>query len=413
MDARAPAEPGPAGGGRIVSVEEYRERVVSLAAGRDLAVERVGLAEASGRVLAADLVARFAVPPFDNSAMDGFAVRAADVHSPPVALTVAGESAAVAGEIPAVGPGLAVRVMTGGRIPPGADAVVQVELTDQPAGVAPLPRQVRILESVPPGRHVRRAADDLAAGDLVLPAGTVLTPAAVAAAASVGYGELQVRVRPRVAVIATGAELVEPGRPLADGEIPDSNSLMIAALAAASGAEVVTVARSGDDPRALARLLTDLPRVDAVFTSGGVSAGVYEPVRQLGAELEFCSVAMQPGKPQGCGLVDGVPLVAFPGNPVSSFVSFHVLGRPLLDALTGARRTVARRFAVALDGWRSPGGRRQYVPVITETDGVRLTHRLGSGSHLAASLHRADALAIVPEDRLAVAVGDRLEVMAV
>lgn len=410
---RAANRLGPVHGSVMISVEDYRARVVSLPAARTLAVQRVGLAEACGRVLVDELTARFPVPPFDNSAMDGFAVRAADVADAPVRLVVAGESAASGGDIASVRPGAAVRVMTGGRLPPGADAVVPVESTDQPAGAVPLPSHVRILEAVEPGRHVRRAAEDLAAGDLVLAAGTPLTPAAISAAASVGYGELSVRTRPRVAVIATGAELVEPGRALAEGEIPDSNSVMVAALAAQAGADVVAVARSGDDPRALADLLAGLPAVDVVFTTGGVSAGAYEPVRQLGAGLEFCAVAMQPGKPQGCGLVDGVPVLAFPGNPVSSFVSFHVFGRPLLDALTGARRPKARRFAAALDAWPSPAGRRQYVPVITETEGVRLSHALGSGSHLIASLHLADALAVVPEERRSVAVGDVLDVMAV
>ena len=397
----------------MISVEDYRERVLALVAARRLDAQPVALARAAGRVLADDLIARVAVPPFDNSAMDGFAVRAADVAQVPVELTVVGESAAVGGDIPAVLPGTAVRVMTGARVPPGADAVVPVERTDQPAGATPLPARVRITESVPSGRHIRPAADNLAAGDLVLPAGTMLTPAAIGAAASVGYGELSVCARPTVAVIATGAELVEPGRALAAGEIPDSNSVMVAGLVTAAGAELVTVTRCGDEPGALAELLAGLPAVDVIFTTGGVSAGAYEPLRQLGADLDFCAVAMQPGKPQGCGLVDGVPLVAFPGNPVSSFVSFQMFGRPLLDALTGASASVLRRRATALDSWPSPRGRRQYVPVVTELDGVRLTHPLGSGSHLVASLHRADALAIVPEECEAVAVGDILEVMAV
>lgn len=395
----------------MIPVEEYRRRVVSLASGRSLGLERVPLAQAAGRILVDELVARIAVPPFDNSAMDGYAVRASDVARVPVELAVVGESAAAGGPIPGVGPGEAVRVMTGARVPPGADAVVPVELTDQPAGAAPLPERVRVLESVPAGRHVRRAAEDLAAGDPVLPAGMLLTPSAIAAASSVGYGELTVRARPRVAVVATGAELVEPGRALADGQIPDSNSVMVAALAAAAGADVVAAVRCGDDPRALARLLAELPAVDVVFTTGGVSAGAYEPLRQLGGALEFCSVAMQPGKPQGCGLVDGVPLVAFPGNPVSSFVSFRMFGRPLLDALTGARRPDRSRLAPALEGWRSPAGRRQYVPVVVEADGVRPSHARGSGSHLVASLHLADALAIVGEDAVGVAAGDLVEVM--
>ncbi|MFT4294797.1 MAG: molybdopterin molybdotransferase MoeA [Micropruina sp.] len=397
----------------MISVEEYRAAVLAMAAGRVLPVRDVPLAAAAGRVLAAELTARLTVPPFDNSAMDGFAVRAADVASAPVVLRVVGESAAVSGPVPVLRPGTAVRVMTGARVPTGADAVVPVELTDQRPGAAPLPERVRIDEPVEVGRHIRRAAEDLAAGDTVLPAGAVLTPAAIGAAASVGYGTLAVRARPRVAVVSTGAELVPPGRQPADGQIPDSNSVMLAALAAAAGAEVVAVLRSGDDPAELAGLLDGLPEVDLILTAGGVSAGAYEPVRQLGGGLEFCAVAMQPGKPQGHGLWAGVPLLAFPGNPVSSFVSFRVFGRPLLDALAGARRPERPWRAVALEAWRAPSGRRQYVPVVVEPDGVRPSHARGSGSHLVASLHRADALAVVPEDWEAVAVGDRLEVMAV
>lgn len=399
----------------MISVEDYRERVIALAAGASMGTERVPVGEASGRVLAERVAARFAVPPFDNSAMDGFAVRAADVGRTPVDLVVAGESAAAGGRVPEVGAGTAVRVMTGGRLPAGADAVVQVEWTDQPRGAAPLPDRVRIDRSVDPGQNVRRAAEDVRAGDEVLPRGVLLTPASVAAAASVGHGELEVCRRVRVAVVATGAELVEPGLALSPGEIPDSNSLMLAALAGAAGAEVAAVRRCGDDPAELESLLAGLPAVDLVLTTGGVSAGAYEPLRLLGAGLEFCAVAMQPGKPQGYGTVDGVPLLAFPGNPVSSFVSFHVLGVPLLDALTGAVRRRVPRFARAAAGWPSPEGRRQYVPVAVEADGsvVRPSHVRGSGSHLIASLHLADALALVGAARTRVEAGDRLELMEV
>ena len=401
----------------MLTVEEYLAKVLALVDGVRPSVESVLLAAASGRVLARDVTARIAVPPFDNSAMDGFAVLAQDVATVPVTLDVRGESAAAAGPIPSVQPGCAVRVMTGGRMPSGADAVVPVELTDQRAGVAELPERVRIDQSVAVGQHVRRAADDLAAGDLVLPAGELLTPAALASAAGVGHGVLPVIRRPRVAVVATGAELVEPGTDLAAGQIPDSNSVMLAALAAASGAEVVASGRSGDDPRELAALLAGLPAVDLILTSGGVSAGAYEPVRQLGGALEFSSVSMQPGKPQGCGLVDGVPLLAFPGNPVSSFVSFLVFGRPMLAALTGFDRPNRTRIVRAAVDWWSPPGRRQYLPVRLEetADGTqaRPSHRRGSGSHLIASLHLADALAIVPAEQGSVAAGQPVIVMEV
>ena len=401
----------------MLSVEEYLAKVLRLAEGADRQVESVLLPAASGRVLAADLHARVAVPPFDNSAMDGYAVLAADLARVPVTLRVLGESAAASGPIPAVEPGCAVRVMTGGRLPSGADAVVPVELTDQSPGVAALPDRVSINEGVAAGAHVRRAASDLAAGDPVLRAGELLSPAAIGSAASVGHGVVEVVSRPRVAVVATGAELVDPGAPLADGQIPDSNAVMMAALAAASGAEVVAVERSGDDPDELAALLAGLPQADLILTSGGVSAGAYEPVRQLRADLEFCAVAMQPGKPQGLGRVEGVPLLAFPGNPVSTFVSFVVFGRPLLDALSGLRRRDRTRFATAALDWTSPSGRRQYLPVTLEEtpDGTvaRPSHRRGSGSHLIASLHLADALAIVPAEQNTVHAGEPVTVMEV
>ena len=401
----------------MLSVEEYLATVLGLAEGVSLGSETVLLPAALGRVLAADVMARLAVPLFDNSAMDGFAVRAADVVEVPVHLAVLGESAAAGGPIPSVTPGGAVRVMTGGRLPSGADAVVPVEDTDQPAGAAPLPDRVRIDRVVHVGQHVRRRADDVAECALVLSAGELVTPAALAAAVGVGHGVLPVVRRPRVAVLATGAELVAPGTDPAAGEIPDSNSVMLAALAAAAGAEVVAATRSGDDPAELSAVIAGLPAVDLILTSGGVSAGVYEPLRQLDAELEFSAVAMQPGKPQGHGRVGGVPLLAFPGNPVSAFVSFRVFGRPLLDALTGVRRSDRIRTVRAGVDWRTPPGRRQYLPVtLAETpDGTvaRPSHRHGSGSHLIASLHLADALAVVPAERDAVTAGERVTVMEV
>jgi molybdopterin molybdotransferase len=398
-----------------ITVEEYLARVLALAEDAPRHLETVPVTAASGRVLGVSVSAAVSVPPFDNSAMDGFAVRAADLAAVPVSLAVLGESAAVAGPIPPVVAGGSVRVMTGGRLPPGADAVVPVELTDQPAGATPLPARVEIQEAVRPGANVRRRADDLAAGDPVLSAGDLLTPAAIGSAAAVGVGELPVWRRPRVAVVATGAELVEPGTPIADGQLHDSNSAMLAALAEAAGAHVVWAGRTGDDPDRLRALLAGLPPVELILTSGGVSAGVYEPLRLLGSELEFCSVAMQPGKPQGYGRVGGVPLLAFPGNPVSSFVSFRVFGRPLLDALAGLRRRERSRVVRAAVGWSSPAGRRQYLPVRLDEgpDGtwVRPSRRRGSGSHLVASLHLADALAVVPAERSVVEAGEPVTLM--
>lgn len=399
----------------MLSVEQYLAKVLELFDGVSMGVEATGLADACGRVLARDVMARVAVPPFDNSAMDGYAVRAADLGETPVTLVVLGESAAAPGPIPDVRAGGAVRVMTGARMPPGSDAVVPVELTDQPIGAVPLPRHVRLDHRASIGDHVRRMADDVAMGTRVLSAGELLTPAAVAGAASVGHDALYVARRPRVAVLATGAELADPGSQLAVGQIPDSNAVMLAGLAEASGAEVVAMSRSGDDPRELADLLRALPATDLILTTGGVSAGVHEPLRQVRADLDFQSVAMQPGKPQGCGLVGGIPLLAFPGNPVSAFVSFLVFGRPAIDALTGLRRRTFVRWARAAQGWTSTHGRRQYIPArLQETpEGavVMPSHRRGSGSHLIASLHAADVLAVVAADCDAVATGDPVQVV--
>lgn len=401
----------------MLTVEQYLAMVLGLAQGRVPPVEDVPVSAALGRVLAAAVNARVAVPPFDNSAMDGFAVRADDLVTVPVRLRVTGESAATSGPIPSVQPGSAVRVMTGGRLPPGADAVVPVELTDQASGAAPLPLEVEVRAAVPSGGHVRRAAEDLAADDPVLGAGELLTPGAIASAAAVGLGVLPVTRRVRVAVVATGAELVDPGAVLADGEIPDSNSVMLAALAAAAGAEVVACVRSGDDPDQLTALLAGLPPAELILTSGGVSAGAYEPLRLLGGDLQFWAVAMQPGKPQGHGRFGGVPLLAFPGNPVSAFVSFQVFGLPLIDALAGLRRRSRTRLARAGVGWKAPSGRRQYLPVTLhetpEGTVAHPSHRRGSGSHLIASLHLAHALAVVDAGRESVAAGDPVTVMEV
>ncbi len=400
----------------MISVEEHLETVLALAG--PLSPAEVSLTEARGLVLTEDLTARLSVPPFDNSAMDGFAVRAGDL-TPGAVLEVVGEVAAGSSAEPVVGAGQAARIMTGGRVPPGADAVVPVEQTDQPLGAAPLPQRVTITEAVPVGRHVRRAGDDVPTGALVLRRGDLLTPAALAAAASIGYGAVPVIPRPRVAVVATGAELAAPGEPLAPGQIPDSNGLMLAGLAVDAGAEVVAQVRVPDDPTSLTAALADLAQdADLILTSGGVSVGAYDVVRQVGSGLSFSSVAMQPGKPQGCGRVAGadgreVPVLAFPGNPVSAFVSFLVFGRPLLQRLAGRTAPETLLFAPALEGWSSPPGRRQFVPVKLVEGGCRPAHRLGSGSHLIASLHLADALAVVGEDVTTVAAGDRLSLMEV
>lgn len=320
----------------LLSVADYVAQVLALADGHERATETVTLDDAPGRVLAADLRARLAVPPFDNSAMDGFAVRRADVLTAraqsPVALEIVADLPAGSTDRPHVGPGQAARIMTGAPLPPGADAVVPVEqtVTGTFTGGGDTVR-VEIVAAPSEGAHVRHAADDVSPDDVVITAGTRLTARHTSAAASVGYATLDVVRRPRVHVLSTGAELRAPGEPLAHGQIPDSNSTLLAGLARAAGAEVHRVGAVADDPAALRAALDAAAHADLIVTSGGVSAGAHDVVKELlsapgpdGAPaVTFTKVAMQPGKPQGHGRVHGTPIVTLPGNPVSVFVSFE------------------------------------------------------------------------------------------
>lgn len=403
------------------TVEDYLARVVALADAVELPAEECGLGDGAGRVLAEDLVARYPVPPFDNSAMDGFAVRAEGPLVVPAELRVVADIPAGATAESEIGPGQAARIMTGAPVPRGADAVIPVEDTDQPLGAAPLPETVTVRAAPVPGRHIRRAGEDVAPGSVVLETGSTWTPAAAAAAASVGYRAVRLRRRPRVAILATGTELVAPGEPLEYGQIPDSNSLLLGGLVERFGGEPVLVRAVSDDVEEFTAVLSEaLASADVIVTSGGVSVGAFEVVRQVvEGTVDFVKVAMQPGKPQACGILtapDGrrVPLVALPGNPVSVFVSAWIFVRPLLDAIQGRRSSWRALEAVAGAGWKTPPGRRQYIPVLLDDDGVaRPSHTLGSGSHLVASLHRANALAAVPAEVGTIEPGDSVAVYMV
>lgn len=380
-----------------------------------LPAEVVAIGDADGRVLARALLAPQALPRWDGSAMDGYAVRAADLVGAapdrPVTLTVVADLPAGSGAQPHVGPGTAARIMTGAPVPPGADAVVAVEQTD--GGVA----LVRIDAAPEVGRHIRPAGGDLSLGDLVLADGTLLGPAQVAAAAAVGVGTVEVRRRPRVAVISTGDELVADGAPLQRGQIPDSNSLLLAAQVRSAGGLAQRIGPVPDDVEALRDVLDRLDgTVDLVVTSGGVSMGAWDVVKAaLMSEpgMEFVQVAMQPGKPQGVGrLAGGTPLLALPGNPVSAFVSFEVFVRPVLRRLLGQPEP-AQELGVVVEGWRPSPGRAQVMPVrlgpvdgVPGAVGIRPASSGGSGSHLVARLARADALALVDAGVEVVGPGD-------
>ncbi|WP_277050780.1 gephyrin-like molybdotransferase Glp [Ruania albidiflava] len=369
----------------------------------------VPLAGVGGCVLAADVTSRTAIPLFDNSAMDGYAVHAADLAGAgpghPVTLPVAADLPAGATEAPRISPGTVARIMTGAPLPEGPDAVVPVEDTD--AGTT----QVRITAEPAPGAHIRRAGEDVAAGDLVLPAGTVLHAPQLAAAAACGHGELLVRPPPRVAVISTGSELVAAGENPEWGQIPDSNSHLLAQAVREAGGEAVRLGAVPDDAAEFRQVLEEVaPDVDLIVCSGGVSVGAYDVVKEVLAPLEtmwFGPVAMQPGKPQGLGrLPDGPVVVAFPGNPVSVHVSFEVYLRSALARMAGHGDGGAHlQEAEVTVGWRSPSGREQYIPVLVEPPahpggrpGVRPVGPRGSGSHLVASLAAAQALARVPAE---------------
>ena len=341
------------------TVEEHQRVVAGLIARR--APVTVPIADTLGLVLADDVVAPLSLPGFDNSAMDGYAVFAEDISGAtaerPVLLPVAEDIPAGRTDPLTLEPGTAHRIMTGAPLPRGATAVVPVEATNAATDT------VEIRANAKPGQHIRRAGEDVTAGTTVLRAGQVVTPAALGLAAALGLGELTVIPRQRVLVMSTGSELVPPGTPLQPGQIYESNAVMLAAALRDAGAEVVASPTTGDDVDVFRDALTrHRSDADLIITTGGVSAGAYEVVKDaLGGEVEFVKVAMQPGMPQGCGVVDGTPIITLPGNPVSALVSFEVFLRaPLRSAMGLPHADRPRRTAVLTEDLTSPRGKRQF-----------------------------------------------------
>jgi molybdopterin molybdotransferase len=388
------------------SVDGYRDRVLAaLAPVRERRGAEMPLADALGRVLAADVFSPIDLPPFRNSQMDGYAVRAMDVASAPVSLPVVGEVAAAPGAPAALRPGTAVKIMTGAAVPEGADAIVPVEDTLQ-AG-----EHVSISRARAFGEYVRDAGSDLRVGDALLPRGTRLASRHLAALAAAGIGSIEVLEPVRVAVISSGSELVAPGDPLGPGQIFDSNGVALAAAVRDTGAEVVLEGRVRDDAAELEALFDAAVAVGAevILTSGGISMGDHEVVRELleprGAHVDV--LAMQPGGPQALGSWNGVPVVCFPGNPVSSQLSFEIFAAPLLRELAGrpARVVETRVLDSAV---RSIPSRRQYLRGRrVGRDGVTVVG--GPGSHLVAALAASDVLIVIPEGVTELAVGDSVE----
>jgi molybdopterin molybdotransferase len=440
----------------LTRVEAAQARILELvrhplgdgaAAGEEVAVEA-----ALGRVLAATVAAAVTLPPWDNSAMDGYAIRAADVATAsevgPIRLVVAGEVAA--GTIPtlATRPGGAIRIATGAPIPPGADAVVPVEGTTplDAAGhpgarghdaAGPLPAAVLVHQGVPAGANIRRAGSDLRAGDPLLEAGSAVGPAQVALLAGAGVARILVQRRPRIAVLATGDEVHHAGEAPGEAGIPDANGPGLRAFVTAAGAEAIDLGIARDDlDDVLARLGRGLEAgADAVIVAGGVSVGPYDVVRtafeRLG-RVELWRVAVQPGKPFALATVErpgrAGPIVLFglPGNPVSGFVTFELFVRPAIRAIAGRRdpfRPLDR--GVLLDEARTSHGRRAYLRATAERDPDGAVSRdphgrarlrlargsAGQGSHVLSALAAAEALAIVPEEVDVHRAGDPLDVL--
>jgi molybdopterin molybdotransferase len=383
-----------------------------------LPVREVGLADALGCVLATDVAAAEDLPPFANSAMDGFAVRGADLagagEASPVALKITGEVFAGTGRLPTVQPGEAVRIMTGGAVPPGADTVVPVEQTGAEGDT------VLVRLDPGPGRFVREAGEDVRQGTVVLERGRVLDPAAVGMLASVGRKVVPVHPRPHVMVVSTGDELVDPGEPLGPGQIRDSNSWLLVAQVRAAGAGAFRCDKLRDDPEALRRgFALAAAEGDFVVTSGGVSVGERDYTKQVLATLgdvRSFRVAMQPGMPQAFGFAAGTPLYGLPGNPVSCFVVFETLVRPALRRLAGhaddrldRARVVARLGAPV----RSPAGKVSFLRVRLEVgdDGLVATITGSQGSGVLSSCVAADGLAVVPPEHTELAAGSAVQVV--
>lgn len=395
-------------------VAEHEARVRALLAPLRLRdAETVPLHAALGRVLAAPVASPIDLPPFRNSQMDGFAVRSSDVV-PGITLPISGEVAAAAGAPAPLAPGTAVRIMTGAPVPEGADAVVPVEDTvaaDGPAGGPPDGPRVTIASAWSPGSYLREAGSDLAAGAELLPGGVRLASRHLAALAAAGLTTVAVASRARVAVISTGSELVAPGATLGPGQIFDSNGTALVAATRASGAEVVLDGRVNDDSRAFRELLDDAVAAGAelVLTSGGVSQGEHEVVREtlepLGALVDV--LAMQPGGPQATATYRGVPVVCFPGNPVSSQVSFLLFVEPILREVAGLPPRPHRPRILDVPV-ASPAGKRQFLRGRALPDG-RVATLGGPSSHLVAALAAADVLLDVPADVTDLAAGATVE----
>jgi molybdopterin molybdotransferase len=400
----------------MLSVAEYLDLVLDSVS--ELPPMELPISDANGCVLAQDIYARWPLPSFDNSSMDGYAVIASDLvgasENAPITLPVIDDIPAGFKSLETVRSGQAIRIMTGAPMPAGADSVIPVESTD---GGSEL---VQIHASIEVGSCIRNEGEDVQAGDLVLTKGTFIGPRQIALIAAVGHGVISVIPKPRVAVVATGSELVEPGTDLKFGLISDSNSFLITAIANDSGAVAYRLPPAKDDEDTLVEILEDqVHRADLIITTGGVSMGAYDPVKSAFLKLgtaQFHKVAMQPGMPQGFGSVGdpAIPIITLPGNPVSAYVSFEVFIRPAIRKMRGLKQLQRpQRSAVVQGQLRSPMNKVQFARGRFMADGQVELVGAGQGSHVLGGLAQADALIVIPVGVESIASGEQVQVIDV
>ena len=382
----------------MIPLEEARDYVLSVATRRDPSM--LAVSEVLGLVLAEQIVSDEAIPPFANTAMDGFAVRSVDVVDAPCDLRIVGTAAAGPASGLVIDAGEAARIMTGAVIPGGADAVVMVELTSAVGDT------VTVQQPVPSGNHIRLAGDDIESGDVVFEPGTVLTAGHLGVLCSLGRRDVLVHPRTRVGVFSTGDELVDEDRDLRPGEIRDSNRRTLLSLVALAGADPVDLGLVRDDEEAIeAALRSGAASCDALITSGGVSMGDFDFVKEVLSrigDMRWMQIAIKPAKPFAFGTVDGTPIFGLPGNPVSSMVSFELFARPGLRSMMGHDAPLRPMIAAVADEdlRRGPDGKTHFLRTIAEVevDGrFHVRSAGGQGSHMLWAMARSNALAVVPD----------------
>ena len=394
----------------MISVEEALERILTQIT--PLTTTQVPLSDALGLVLAEDVVVQEDIPPFANSAMDGYALLSQDSlprNGQPPRLRITGEVAAGYVADHAIEPGTAMRIMTGAPVPPGADAVIQVELT---RSEGPESEWVEILEAVAQGNNIRPAGEDMRRGQTVLPRGTEIGPWEIGVLATLGWARVPVIRRPHVAILGTGDEVIDVDEPLRPGKIRNSNSYLLEAAVRHSGAEPQRLGVARDTIESLREKFTEAIQSDLIITSGGVSVGDFDLVKNImteQGEIHFWRINMRPGKPVAFGHIGSVPLLGLPGNPVSAAVTFELFGRPVIRKMLGHRRLLRPQVDVVVeDGVSDRAMRRHYVRAHVEwRNGRFIAHTTGNqGSNIMTSLLNANALVIVPEGGAEVHPGD-------